>query len=76
MPKRVAETSPNDQIKEFVGSGPFIFKQDEWKPGDKTVYVRNPRYKPRAEPASGLAEARSPRSIVSSGSPCPTSRPR
>ena len=55
MPKRVAETSAGDQIKEFVGSGPFIFKADEWKPGDKTVYVRNPKYKPRAEPASGLA---------------------
>ncbi|HJQ60902.1 MAG TPA: ABC transporter substrate-binding protein, partial [Vineibacter sp.] len=34
MPKRVAETPSNQQIKEFVGSGPFIFKQDEWKPGD------------------------------------------
>ena len=55
MPKRVADTPPGDQIKEFVGSGPFIFKADEWKPGDKTIYVRNPRYKPRAEPASGLA---------------------
>ena len=55
MPKRVAETSPNDQIKEFVGSGPFIFKADEWKPGDRTVYVKNPKYKPRPEPASGLA---------------------
>ena len=30
MPKRVAETSAGDQIKEFVGSGPFIFKADEW----------------------------------------------
>ena len=55
MPKRVADTPPGDQIKEFVGSGPFIFKADEWKPGDKTIYVKNPRYKPRAEPASGLA---------------------
>ncbi len=55
MPKRVAETPPGDQIKEFVGSGPFIFKADEWKPGDRTVYVRNPKYKPRPEPASGLA---------------------
>jgi len=55
MPKRVAETPGTDQIKEFVGSGPFIFKADEWKPGDKTVYVRNPKYKPRSEPASGLA---------------------
>ncbi len=24
-------------------------------PGEKTVYVKNPKYKPRAEPASGLA---------------------
>ncbi len=55
MPARIAATSPTDQIKEFVGSGPFIFKADEWKPGDKTVYVKNPKYKPRPEPASGLA---------------------
>ena len=55
MPKRIAETDPAKQISEFVGSGPFIFKADEWKPGEKTVYVRNPDYKPRAEPASGLA---------------------
>ena len=55
MPKRVAETDPNAQISDFTGSGPFVFKQDEWKPGDKTVYIRNEKYKPRAEPASGLA---------------------
>src|SRR6476646_4537328 len=47
MPKRVAETDPSKQISEFIGSGPFIFKKDEWKPGDRTVYVRNPNYKPR-----------------------------
>ena len=35
MPKRIAETDPNKQITEFVGSGPFIFKADEWKPGEK-----------------------------------------
>jgi peptide/nickel transport system substrate-binding protein len=55
MPKRVAETDPNTQIADFTGSGPFIFKREEWKPGDKTVYVRNSRYQPRPEPASGLA---------------------
>src|SRR5215470_9571337 len=55
MPKRVAETDPNTQISDFTGSGPFVFKQDEWKPGDKTVYLRNEKYKPRPEPASGLA---------------------
>ena len=55
MPKRVAETDPNKQISEFVGSGPFVFKRDEWKPGDKAVYVRFDKYKPRPEPPSGLA---------------------
>ena len=55
MPKRVAETDPNQQISDFTGSGPFVFKRDEWKPGDKAVYVKFDKYKPRAEPASGLA---------------------
>ncbi len=55
MPKRVAATDPATQITEFVGSGPFVFKKEEWKPGDKAVYVKNMAYRPRAEPASGLA---------------------
>ena len=55
MPKRVAETDPNTQISDFTGSGPFKLKQDEWKPGDKIVYVKFDKYKPRSEPASGLA---------------------
>src|SRR6195256_2058752 len=55
MPKRVADTDPNTQISDFTGSGPFVFKKDEWKPGDKTVYIKNDKYKPRSEPASGFA---------------------
>jgi peptide/nickel transport system substrate-binding protein len=55
MPKRVADTDPNTQITDYTGSGPFIFKKDEWKPGEKAVYVKNPKYKPRNEPPSGLA---------------------
>src|SRR3954462_6453876 len=55
MPKRVAETDPNTQISDFTGSGPFVFKRVEWKPGDKAVYVKFDKYKPRSEPASGLA---------------------
>jgi peptide/nickel transport system substrate-binding protein len=55
MPKRVAETDPGKQIADYTGSGPFIFKKDEWKPGEKVVYVKNPKYKPRAEPPSMLA---------------------
>ncbi|MGE5148882.1 MAG: ABC transporter substrate-binding protein [Rhodospirillaceae bacterium] len=55
MPKRVADTDPNTQITDYTGSGPFIFKKDEWKPGEKAVFVKNPKYKPRSEPPSGLA---------------------
>jgi len=58
MPKRVAETDPNTQISDFTGSGPFVFKRDEWKPGDKTVYVKFDKYVPRSEPASGFAGGR------------------
>ena len=58
MPARVAATPGTEQIKEHIGSGPFIFKEDEFKPGALAVYVRNPKYKSRAEPSSGLAGAR------------------
>ncbi|MEK9775691.1 MAG: ABC transporter substrate-binding protein, partial [Quisquiliibacterium sp.] len=44
MPKRVAETDPFKQITEYVGSGPYIFKRDEFKPGDKAVYLKNTKY--------------------------------
>jgi len=55
MPERLARTPGNQQITESVGSGPFKFKADEWKPGEKTVYVRNTDYKPRSEPPSNFA---------------------
>jgi peptide/nickel transport system substrate-binding protein len=55
MPRRVAETDPYTQITDPTGSGPFIFKRELWRPGHLAVYVRNPDYKPRAEPASRLA---------------------
>src|SRR4029450_4131705 len=55
MPKAVAETDAFKQIDSQIGSGPFIYVSAESKPGEKHVYVKNPKYKPRAEPASGLA---------------------
>ena len=55
MPKRVADTDPFKQIDDYTGSGPFILKKDEWKPGEKIVFVKNTKYKPRSEPMSGLA---------------------
>ena len=54
-PRKMAETSAFTQSDSTIGSGPFIFKKDEWKPGEKLVFVKNPKYKPRSEPASGLA---------------------
>ncbi|MEN2976740.1 ABC transporter substrate-binding protein (plasmid) [Tistrella bauzanensis] len=55
MPKRIADTPSTEQIKEYIGSGPFRFVADEFQPGVKAVYVRNETYVPRSEPASGLA---------------------
>ena len=55
MPARVAATDPNTQISDFTGSGPFMLKRDEWRPGDRIVYVKFPGYVPRPEPASGFA---------------------
>jgi len=61
MPKRAARTPVDKQITDYTGSGPFIFAKDEWKPGEKVVYLKNARYKPRTEPASGTAGAKIPK---------------
>ena len=55
MPKRVADTPGNTQITDTTGSGPFVFRKDLWRPGEKTVYDKNKDYVPRKEPASGLS---------------------
>jgi peptide/nickel transport system substrate-binding protein len=55
MPKRVADTPADKQIDDFTGSGPFVFDKAQWKPGEKVVYLRNARYRPRSEPPSGTA---------------------
>ena len=55
MPRRVAETDAFKQIEDYTGSGPYLFRKDEFKPGDRAVYVKNAKYQPRQEPASGTA---------------------
>jgi peptide/nickel transport system substrate-binding protein len=55
MPERIAKTPATQSITDPVGSGPFIMKKEEWVPGSKIVYVKNPAYVPRNEPPSGLA---------------------
>ena len=58
MPARIAATPGTEQIKEHIGSGPYRFKADEFKPGSVAVYERNPKYVSRSEPPSGLAGGR------------------
>jgi peptide/nickel transport system substrate-binding protein len=53
MPARIASSSPDEPIKETMGSGPFKFVSDEWQSGHQAVYVRNPDYVPRNEAPSG-----------------------
>lgn len=55
MPARIARHDADTAVTEIVGSGPFLFLQKEWQPGNKAVFVRNPNYVPRKEPADGLS---------------------
>jgi peptide/nickel transport system substrate-binding protein len=51
MPEWMAKTDPYQQITDTVGCGPFKFVREEFEPGHKAVYVRNPDYVPRSEPS-------------------------
>lgn len=55
MPARIAATPGSEQIEEYIGSGPFMFNNDEWEPGTKVVYDKFEDYVPRSEAANGLA---------------------
>ncbi|MCR6474640.1 ABC transporter substrate-binding protein [Variovorax sp. ZS18.2.2] len=55
LPERLAKMPATAPLTEVLGSGPFIFKRDEWVPGNKAVFVRNPNYVARSEPPNGLA---------------------
>ncbi|MBI1776253.1 MAG: ABC transporter substrate-binding protein [Proteobacteria bacterium] len=50
-----AKTDAFAEIKESIGSGPFIFIREEWVPGAKVVYRKNPGYVPRSDPPNGYA---------------------
>ncbi len=58
MPARLANTDPNEQVKEMVGSGPYKFAAGEWQPGNKVVYTANADYVPRSDKPSGAAGAK------------------
>jgi peptide/nickel transport system substrate-binding protein len=60
LPERLAKMPTTAPLTEVLGSGPFIFKRDEWIPGSKAVFVKNPAYVGRKEPPSGLAGDKTP----------------
>lgn len=60
MPKRIADLPPATVLEEVVGSGPYRFVQEEFRPGVSWAYVRNDKYVPRKEPADGLAGGKVP----------------
>ena len=56
FPARAIDGLPaSKQLTDPTGSGPFIFKRDEWVAGSKVVYVKNPGYQPRSEPPSSIS---------------------
>src|SRR5690606_6924166 len=55
MPMRVAATSDETSIEKHIGSGPFVFFQEEFAPGQRVVYARFEGYVPRDEEPSWMA---------------------
>jgi peptide/nickel transport system substrate-binding protein len=55
MPERIAKTDPFKQIDTIIGSGPMVFKKDEFVPGSRAAFERFAGYTPRDEKASWLA---------------------
>lgn len=55
MPARVAETSADEAITDYTGSGPFQFVEEEFQPGLTVVYEKFDDYVPRDEPADWMA---------------------
>lgn len=55
MPKRLANTPTDEPLREAIGSGPFRFVSEEYRPGVEAVFEKNPDYVPRSEPANGMS---------------------
>ncbi|MBX9465104.1 MAG: ABC transporter substrate-binding protein [Aquamicrobium sp.] len=55
MPARVAETSADEAITDYTGSGPFVFVEEEFEPGVSVTYAKFEDYVPREEPVDWMA---------------------
>ena len=63
MRRKEAETDQNQQVTTSIGSGPFLFNQDETRHGATYVYDRNPAYRPARGGSlrDGRRQGRAPR---------------
>ncbi len=61
LPARLARTPGTEKITEIVGSGPFKFRQDLYRPGDSMQVDRNAAYVPRREPADFMSGGKVPK---------------
>jgi peptide/nickel transport system substrate-binding protein len=58
MREKEAMTDPMTPVTETVGSGPYKFVKDAWKPGNEVVYVKNADYLPRTDAPDAMAGAK------------------
>lgn len=50
LPARVVEEAGDGRIKTIIGSGPFRFVAERWRPGNSMILARFADYVPRREP--------------------------
>jgi hypothetical protein len=55
MQARIMQAAGAGRITEIIGSGPFVFRPDQWRAGDSMVLGRNAAYLPRQEPTDFLS---------------------
>lgn len=58
MPERIASTPPDQAIEEMIGSGPFVFVEEEFQPGVKVVYEKFDDYVMADGPQSWFSGAK------------------
>lgn len=58
MPERMAKTPATEQVKEYVGSGPFRFLRDEWVAGAHAAWAKFDKYVPRQEKPEYISGAK------------------
>jgi peptide/nickel transport system substrate-binding protein len=55
MPERVASGSADEAVTEYIGSGPFVFVEEEYQPGVSVTYRKFEDYVPREGEPSWMA---------------------